>query len=164
MKWLLSSIIILLCVMRPATAQEYSGVPRVIDGNTIIINFRYIHLYGIEAPHIEQLCEIDESTWRCGWEATNALAHIVGRHWVTCQNMGSKMQGIIYATCLAGDILNINAWMVRNGWATASLQTSNQLKRLEELARQEQIGIWRTKYENTEHLRRSKNEKAVHLR
>ena len=164
MKWLLLSIIILISTIKPVAAQEYTGVPRVIDGNTIIINFQYFHLHGIEAPHVEQLCEIDGSTWRCGWEASNALAHIVGRHWVTCQKIGSNKQEIIDATCLAGDILNLNAWMVRNGWATARRQANNQLKRLEALARQEQIGIWRTKYENTEHLGRSENEKAVHLR
>jgi len=151
-------------MLKPVIAEEFSGVPRVIDGNTIIINFQHIHLYGIKAPHVGQLCEIDGSTWRCGWEATNALAHIVGRHWVTCKRMGSFKKEVIDATCLAGDILNINAWMVRNGWATARHQSDSQLRKLEALAQQEQIGIWRTKYENSEHLNRSNNKKAVQLR
>jgi len=164
MKWLLPFIIFILSAIKPVIAQEYSGVPRVIDGNTIIINFQHIRLYGIEAPHLEQLCEIDESTWRCGWEATNALAHIIGRHWVTCKEIGSSEKEVIDATCLAGNILNINAWMVRNGWATAQHQSNTQLKRLEALARQEKIGIWRIKYDNTEHLDRYKIKSSVQLR
>ena len=148
----------------PAVAQEHSGIPRVVDGNTIIINFLNIRLHGIEAPNAEQLCEIDGESWLCGWEATNALAHIVGRHWVSCRQNRLNEGGVVGATCFAGNVLNINAWMVRNGWATAQNQTNTRFLQLEILARQEQIGIWRTKYKNTEHLRHSINESTIQVR
>ena len=83
---------------------------------------------------------------------------------MTCQEIGSSKKEVIDATCLAGNILNINALMVRNGWATARHQSNTQLKRLEALARQEKIGIWRVRYDNTEHLDRYKIEDAVQLR
>lgn len=148
----------------PAVAQVHSGIPRVVDGNTIIINFQNIRLHGIEAPNAEQLCEIDGESWLCGWEATNALAHIVGRHWVSCRQNRLNEGGVVGATCFAGNVLNINAWMVRNGWATAQNQTNTRFLQLEILARQEQIGIWRTKYKNTEHLRHSINESTIQVR
>ena len=148
----------------PAIAQEHSGIPRVVDGNTIIINFQKIRLHGIEAPNAEQLCEIDGESWLCGWEATNALAHIVGRHWVSCRQIRLNEGYVVDATCFAGNVLNINAWMVRNGWATAQNQTNTRFLQLEILARQEQIGIWRTKYKNTEHLRHSINESTIQVR
>ena len=148
----------------PAVAQEHSGIPRVVDGNTIIINFQKIRLHGIEAPNAEQLCEIDGESWLCGWEATNALAHIVGRHWVSCRQNRLNEGGVVDATCFAGNVLNINAWMVRNGWATAQNQTNTRFLQLEILARQEQIGIWRTKYKNTEHLKHSINESTIQVR
>ena len=148
----------------PAVAQDNSGVPHVVDGNTIIINFQNIRLHGIEAPNAEQLCEIDGESWLCGWEATNALAHIVGRHWVSCRQNRLNEGGVVDATCFAGNVLNINAWMVRNGWATAQNQTNTRFLQLETLARQEQIGIWRTKYKNTEHLRHSINESTIQVR
>ena len=164
MRRLLVIIILNLSLAWPAAAQEHSGIPRVVDGNTIIINFQKIRLHGIEAPNAEQLCEIDGKSWLCGWEATNALAHIVGRHWVSCRQKRLNEGKIVDATCFAGDVLNINAWMVRNGWATAQSQTNTRFLQLEKLAQQEQIGIWRTKYKNTEYLRQSINENTIHAR
>jgi len=161
---LLVVVILVVSLAWPAVAQEHSGIPRVVDGNTIIINFQIIRLHGIEAPNAEQLCEIDGESWLCGWEATNALAHIVGRHWVSCRQNRLNEGGVVGATCFAGNVLNINAWMVRNGWATAQNQTNTRFLQLEILARQEQIGIWRTKYKNTEHLRHSINESTIQVR
>ena len=161
---LLVVVILVVSLAWPAVAQEHSGIPRVVDGNTIIINFQNIRLYGIEAPNAEQLCEIDGESWLCGWEATNALAHIVGRHWVSCRQNRLNEGGVVGATCFAGNVLNINAWMVRNGWATAQKQTNTRFLQLEIIARQEQIGIWRTKYKNTEHLRHSINESTIQVR
>ena len=161
---LLVVVILVVSLAWPAVAQEHSGIPRVVDGNTIIINFLNIRLHGIEAPNAEQLCEIDGESWLCGWEATNALAHIVGRHWVSCRQNRLNEGDVVGATCFAGNVLNINAWMVRNGWATAQNQTNTRFLQLEILARQEQIGIWRTKYKNTEHLRHSINESTIQVR
>ena len=161
---LLVVVILVVSLAWPAVAQEHSGIPRVVDGNTIIIIFQNIRLFGIEAPNAEQLCEIDGESWLCGWEATNALAHIVGRHWVSCRQNRLNERGVVDATCFAGNVLNINAWMVRNGWATAQNQTNTRFLQLELLARQKQIGIWRTKYKNTEHLRHSINESSIQVR
>ena len=157
-------IVLFPSITWPAVAQEHSGVPRVVDGNTIIIDFRYIRLHGIEAPDAEQLCGINGKNWRCGWEATNALARIVGKHWVTCHEIHLNKRGVIDANCFAGNILNINGWMVRNGWATARNQTDKRFRQLETLARQEKIGIWRTKYKNNEHLRSSTFKSNLQLR
>ena len=164
MGWLLVIVILIVRLAWPAAAQEHSGVPRVVDGNTLIINFQIIRLHGIEAPNAKQLCKIDGESWLCGWEATNALAHIVGRHWVSCRQNRLNEGGVVGATCFAGNVLNINAWMVRNGWATAQKQTNTRFLQLEIIARQEQIGIWRTKYKNTEHLRHSINESTIQVR
>ena len=161
---LLVIVILTLSLAWPAAAQEHSGIPRVVDGNTIIINFQNIRLHGIEAPNAEQLCEIDGESWLCGWEATNALAHIVGRHWVSCRQNRLNEGDVVGATCFAGNVLNINAWMVRNGWATAQNQANTRFLQLETLARQERIGIWRTKYKNTEHLRHSIKESTIQVR
>ena len=164
MSRLLIIVILIVSLAWPAAAQEHSGIPRVVDGNTIIINSQNIRLHGIEAPNAEQLCEIAGESWLCGWEATNALAHIVGRHWVSCRQNHLNEKGVVDAICFAGNVLNINAWMVRNGWATAKNKNNTRFIQLETLARQEQIGIWRTKYKNTEHLRHSINESSIQVR
>ena len=126
----------------PAVAQDYSGVPHVVDGNTIIINYQRIRLHGIKAPDAGQTCGLDDKILLCGREATNALANIVGRHWVTCRKHRLTEFGNVDATCFAGEVLNLNAWMVRNGWATAQNQSNPELLQLETLARQERMGIW----------------------
>ena len=126
----------------PAMAQDYSGVPHVVDGNTILINYQRIRLHGIKAPDAGETCGLNDSIWLCGWEAANALANIVGRHWVTCRKHRLTEVGNIDATCFAGKVLNLNAWMVRNGWATTQNRSNSKLIKLEALARQEQMGIW----------------------
>ena len=161
---LLIIVLLIVSLAWPAAAHEDSGIPRVVDGNTIIINFQNIRLHGIEAPNAGQLCEIDGKSWLCGWEATNALAHIVGRHWVSCRQNGLNEGDVVDAICFAGNVLNINAWMVRNGWATAQNDTDTRFLQLEKLAQEEQIGIWRTKYKNTEHLRHSINDSTIQAR
>ena len=42
---LLVIVILTVSLAWPAAAQEHSGVPRVVDGNTIIINFQNIRLH-----------------------------------------------------------------------------------------------------------------------
>jgi hypothetical protein len=48
------------------------------------------------------------------WQATNAMANVVGQHWVTCTNRDVDRYGRVVAVCRAGPI-NLNAWMVGNG-------------------------------------------------
>jgi endonuclease YncB( thermonuclease family) len=51
-----------------------SGVPRIIDGDTIRIGNTRIRLHGIDAPEARQTCTIADGTeWRCGQEATNGI-------------------------------------------------------------------------------------------
>ena len=126
----------------PAVAQDFSGVPSVVDGNTIIINNQRIRLHGIKAPDAGQTCRLNDKFWLCGWEAANALANIVGPHWVTCRKHRLTDLSYIEAICVAGEVLNLNAWMVRNGWAATQNRTNPELIQLETLARQERIGIW----------------------
>ncbi|MFP6711273.1 MAG: thermonuclease family protein, partial [Rhodospirillales bacterium] len=94
---------------------QLTGIPKITDGDTIRTGSTRIRLHGIDAPEAKQTCTADGKEWRCGWEATNALANIVGKHWVTCSKRDVDRYGRVVAVCRAGP-LNINAWMVGNGW------------------------------------------------
>jgi len=142
MKYRLLTIILTIVLLGPAIAQEKSGVPQVIDGNTIIIDYQRIFLQGIKAPKAKQTCNLNGKIWLCGWEAANALSNIVGHHWITCISHGLLKDGDISATCFAGNELNLNEWMVRNGWAEAKNPANTTLFNLENKARRERKGIW----------------------
>ena len=52
-----ATIILFLLFNQNTLAQEISGVPKIIDGDTVHINNYKIRLEGIDAPEIKQKCE-----------------------------------------------------------------------------------------------------------
>ena len=104
-----------------------------------------IRLHGIDAPEAKQTCTANGKEWRCGWEATNALANIVGRHWVTCSKRDVDRYGRVVAVCRAGPI-DLNAWMVSEGWAVAYRRFSMDYVRDEQDAKAGRKGMWRGEF------------------
>ena len=115
----LSPIILIVCMstatLGPALA-DITGQPRIIDGDTIQIRDQRIRLFGIDAPERRQSCTIDGKPWRCGKQSTFALAGLISKVWVRCVEKDRDRYRRIVAVCYL-DKKNINAWMVRNGWA-----------------------------------------------
>jgi endonuclease YncB( thermonuclease family) len=122
-----------------------TGIPKIIDGDTIRIGNTRIRLHGIDAPEVKQTCTAGGKEWRCGWEATNALANIVGEHWVTCTQRDRDRYGRIVAVCRAGAV-DLNAWMVGAGWAVAYRRYSREYVREEDEARAARKGMWRGEF------------------
>ena len=125
--------------------QTLTGIPRITDGDTIRIGSTRIRLHGIDAPEAKQTCTAGGQEWRCGFEATNALANIVGRHWVTCSKRDTDRYGRVVAVCRAGPI-ELGAWMVMNGWAVAYRRYSEEYVRDEGEARKAGRGVWRGEF------------------
>jgi len=101
------------------TVADITGKPRVIDGDTIEIAGERIRLHGIDAPESKQTCtDADGKKWRCGQQATFALANLIGNHWITCKGDKRDKYGRLIAVCFAGPH-DLNAKMVRQGWALA---------------------------------------------
>ena len=119
-----------------AQASEFSGVPRVVDGDTLAIGAFKVRLEGIDAPETDQVClNAKGSRWTCGIDARDQLAsHIAGRV-ITCVSNGTDVYHRILGTCsLAGD--NLNDWMVQQGWALAYVKYSLAYVRAEDRSRQ----------------------------
>jgi endonuclease YncB( thermonuclease family) len=121
-----------------------SGVPRIIDGDTIAIDGVKIRLEGIDAPESDQVCLDQQSTkWTCGIAARDRLAERIGNRSIDYTPAGSDKYDRTLAVCrLAGE--DLNAWMVRQGWALAFLKYSKVYVAEEEQARSA-IGIARRK-------------------
>ncbi len=93
---------------------------RVIDGDTLHLNGITYRLNGIDAPEHGQTC----GAWRCGEDATQALADSVAGKSVTCEPISKDGYGRVIATCYA-DGQDLGAAMIDKGLAWAFLQYSD---------------------------------------
>ena len=119
------------------------GRPRIIDGDTIEISGQKIRLHGIDAPEAKQTCTREGKEWRCGQEATWALARIIEEHWVACKPKDRDRYGRIVAVCyMAEGQIDINGLMVEQGWALAYRRFSQDYVGREAEAKASGAGIW----------------------
>ncbi len=134
--------LLLLTVHAIAHADDLKGKPRIIDGDTIEIGPAKIRLHGIDAPESKQTCKkADGSKYRCGEMATFALAEIIETHWITCKGETIDRYKRRIAVCYAG-LYDINAEMVRRGWALAYRRYSMDYVDEEADARGRGVGMW----------------------
>jgi endonuclease YncB( thermonuclease family) len=137
-------ILAILLFTTPAMAADIdiTGVPRILDGDTIQIDDTKIRLKSIDAPETDQVCldPIGER-WACGITARDELVvHAGGKTW-TCHVSGTDRYGRSLAVCeVNGE--DINRWMVRNGWALSFVRYSHAYDADEAMARDAQEGIW----------------------
>ena len=102
-----------------AIAADLTGLPSVVDGDTLEIRGERVRLHGIDAPEGRQLCvKPTDERWRCGQNAALMLADLIGRRPVRCEGNERDRYGRLIAVCYLGD-LDLNRWMVENGWAVA---------------------------------------------
>lgn len=136
----------LVILAQVAQAADISGIPRVIDGDTIEISKQKIRLFGIDAPEGKQSCTIKGKPWRCGDEAAAALKFELAGREVACRQRDVDRYKRVVAVCYVGDV-DINERMVRNGWALAYRQFSRDYVHAEDAARKERAGIWRGEFQ-----------------
>ena len=142
MKIFNASVIILLILSFNVGADEISGVPRITDGDTIKILNKRIRFHGIDTPEKEQNCVKNSKEYRCGQEATNALKKKINGKLVTCkvQDKLDRYKRYI-GVCFLGDI-DLNKWMVRNGYAISYRRYSTKYNNDEIYAKINKLGIW----------------------
>jgi endonuclease YncB( thermonuclease family) len=125
---------------QPADA-GLTGIASVIDGDTIDIHGQRIRFHGIDAPESRQTCERNGKPWRCGQQAALALSDYLGQKSVRCEKKDVDRYKRIVAICYVGTT-DVNAWLVREGWALAYRQYSKDYVAIEEAARRQKVGIW----------------------
>lgn len=129
----------------PAFADDLRGVPVVIDGDTIEIAGTRIRLHGIDAPETRQECEISGSAWACGKDAKLMLTNATQGGEIECRGGKHDRYGRLIAVCYVGDT-DLNALMVRGGWALAYRQYATDYVSDETDARANGRGIWRSQF------------------
>ena len=118
-----------------------SGVPSVIDGDTLDIHGQRIRLHGVDAPESNQQCRRSGRAVRCGQDAALALDELIQHRPVTCEQKDKDRYGRIVAVCRLGST-DLNAWLVQQGHALAYRSYSQDYVRQEDEAKKAQRGVW----------------------
>jgi endonuclease YncB( thermonuclease family) len=140
MKFLLAIPLLLLPAI--AAAADITGVPKIREGDQVIIGNSRIRLGGIDAPSVDQLCLNNSGErWTCGVAARDELIkHAGGKSW-SCHVVQTDRRGRQIARCDV-DGEDIQKWMVRSGWALAYVRFSHDYDADEKAARDAKAGMW----------------------
>ena len=99
-----------------AHADTLAGRASVIDADTIEIHGERIRILDIDAPESQQPCtRTDGRQWRCGQQASLALADWVGQRTVTCETTKKDRYKRWLARCVVGGE-DLAEWLAEQGW------------------------------------------------
>ena len=117
------------------------GHPFVLQGSTVI------------GP--DRTCRTSTGDWSCGQAAWQALEERVRSGIIICTPLGSLTGSTtvpVPAECAVNNE-NLNAWLVRRGWALSDDTSSALFVSEENAAQAEQLGIWRDGFAPPSHWR-----------
>jgi len=137
-----------LCVFLAAAcskAESVSGVPRVIDGDSLEIGDVSIRLFGIDAPEGRQTCARADQAWRCGDAAASELRRLIGGQSIVCERRDTDSYGRMVARCTAGNT-DLAAALTLEGYALAYRQYSDDYVDAEASAKAAARGIWASEF------------------
>ena len=115
-------VILLGTRLADVQAQTISGYARVVDGDHLDFSGEVVELDGIDAPEASQSCKAaDGQTYPCGRVTMEALRDRIGGNPVSCwvTMPGRDLHGHTLARCTFADGRDMNAWLVRQGYALA---------------------------------------------
>ena len=144
--------------------KEISGNAQIIDGDTIKINSKKIRLHGIDAPEFKQMCTKPYLTiifftftkdYPCGKISTQKLQKKINNKVITCKILDVDRYKRFIGECYKRN-LNLNSWLVSNGYAVAYRKYSKKYISNEINAKNEKKGIWQGKFEMPWEFRRKK--------
>ena len=123
-------LILFLTFFCNTVAEEISGVPKIVDGDTVHINENKFRLEGIDAPEMRQKCKKESlkisfiigftfyKDYNCGKVSKEKLKSKILGSEIKCIFTTKDKYKRYIATCYKEKI-NLNQWMVRNGYAIA---------------------------------------------
>ncbi len=138
-----------------------SGQFAVIDGDSLRKDGAEFRLHAIDAPELNQTCTSASGTeYACGREARDELRHLVSGAKLDCRVTDTDRYGRAVAICSAGHA-EINAEMVRSGWALAYRSHGLDYVAEEDAARAARLGIWQGRFERPEDWRRRQRSRMM---
>ena len=158
-------IITLLVLLSNSIAEEISGIPKVVDGDTVHIDNYKLRLEGIDAPEMRQQCKKESfkisffigftfyKDYSCGRVSKEKLITKIDDTEIKCISSSKDRYKRYIATCYKGKT-NLNQWMVRNGFAIAYRRYSKIYVSDEEFAKENKLGLWQGKFMEPEKWRK----------
>ena len=127
-------------------AAGLSGIPEVIDGDTIVVAGETVRLFGIDAPEMGQNCAIGARTYDCGAVSRTALLDLTAGTPVTCELMpgasgGNNREGAPGRCFAAG--YDLSEGMAYTGWALAERDRTGRYVSFETGAQKARRGLWK---------------------
>lgn len=122
------------------------GQVRVINGDTLQMNGKYMKLYGVDAPESNQTCA-DRSgrSYACGNQAALWLKSWLADNTIECRVMQQDAKGNMVGVCSLGQY-DIGAAMVNAGWAVTYLKYTDIYAPYEQQAKAENRGLWQGQF------------------
>ena len=158
-------IIIFLIFVFNVAAEEISGTPKIIDGDTVHINNYKFRLEGIDAPEMKQQCKKESfkisstigfsfyKDYSCGKVSKAKLKAKINGSKIKCISKSKDRYKRYIATCFKEET-NLNQWMVRNGYAIAYRKYSKKYTPDEDFAKENKLGLWQGKFMKPEKWRK----------
>ena len=142
-------------------AEIISGKATIVDGDTVKIDNKTIHLHGIDAPEMDQFCSYQNGKrYNCGHAAMRRLFLYIGPDTLECHIRLSNKDGTLSATCqitsyftvteigvTRGEKIDLALEMVLTGHAFAVKYSSTIYRLAEDKARKERKGLWSGDFE-----------------
>ena len=158
-------IILLLIFFSNTIAEEISGIPKIVDGDTVHIKENKFRLEGIDAPEMRQQCKKESlkisfiigftfyKDYNCGKVSKEKLKSKIRGSEIKCIFTTKDRYKRYIATCYK-EKTNLNQWMVRNGYAIAYRKYSKKYIPDEDFAKENKLGLWQGKFMSPEKWRK----------
>ena len=153
--FLFSFLILFFSIKVNSQEKKIEGLAIVTDGDTVKISNQKIRLFGIDAPEMKQKCKKPfisisfltlNKEYDCGVVSTNKLKKKIFNKEISCVVTNKDRYGRFIGECFYKN-MNINSWMVENGYALAYLKYSKKFQNQELNAKKNKLGIWQGPFE-----------------
>lgn len=135
---------------------KLSGPAEVLHAHVFYIAGRYVRLYGVDAPDIDQLCaDATGSAYSCGENAASWVRGWIDDNPIDCYLLKVEPHGQDLATCMWGKY-DIGAALVGSGWGVAKTKETAIYKPYETRAQNQSIGLWQGTFYDPEDWRNIK--------
>ncbi len=137
---------LLVALQKMGWLEPEHGTFIAIDGDSLRKGDSEYRLHAIDAPELHQTCaSASGADYPCGRDAQKALRQLVAHQTLSCRILETDRYGRFVATCMAA-VLDINAEMVRLGWAIAYRSHGLDYAAAETAAKKARRGIWQGQF------------------
>ncbi len=150
--FLAALLMIAIALQRTGLIAPKTGEFTAIDGDSLRQRKQDYRLHGIDAVELHQSCVSNGRDYPCGQEAKRALGQLVRGKSLACLTLDDDRYGRNVVQCNSGD-LDINAEMIRLGWAIAYTKHSQAYVDDEAQARRDSRGLWQGDFERPDKWR-----------